>query len=85
MTRVQYVLTLMLLLLGSSSVFAEQCGWPERDALETIVPVTSDDGSHASGVVIERNMVLTAAHAVDEHYQSYICLLYTSPSPRDRG
>ena len=72
MTRVQYVLTLMLLLLGSSSVFAEQCGWPERDALETIVRVTSDDGSHASGVVIERNMVLTAAHAVDEHYQSYI-------------
>ena len=72
MTRVQYVLTLMLLLLGSSSVFAEQCGWPERDALETIVRVTSDDGSHASGVVIERNMVLTAAHAVNEHYQSYI-------------
>lgn len=71
MTRVRYVLTLMLL-LGSSSVFAEQCGWPERDALETIVRVTSDDGSHASGVVIERNMVLTAAHAVNEHYQSYI-------------
>ena len=71
MTRVRYVLTLMLL-LGSSSVFAEQCGWPERDALETSVRVTSDDGSHASGVVIERNMVLTAAHAVNEHYQSYI-------------
>jgi len=61
-----------MLLVGSSNVFAEQCGWPERDALETVVRVTSDDGSHASGVVIDRNMVLTAAHAVDEHYQSYI-------------
>jgi len=71
MTRIQTVFTLMLLMAGSS-VYADQCGWPESDALETVVRVTSDDGSHASGVVIDRNTVLTAAHAVDEHYQSYI-------------
>lgn len=71
MTRVQCVFTLMLL-VGSSCVLAEQCGWPESDALETVVRVTSDDGSHASGVVIDHNTVLTAAHAVDEHFQSYI-------------
>lgn len=71
MTRVKCVFTMMLF-FASSSVLAEQCGWPESDALETVVRVTSDDGSHASGVVIDRNMVLTAAHAVDEAFQSYI-------------
>jgi len=71
MTRVKCVFA-VLMLVGSSNALAEQCGWPERDALETVVRVTSDDGSHASGVVIEQDTVLTAAHAVDEHFQSYI-------------
>lgn len=62
----------VVLLLTHSSGFAEQCGWPEGDALETVVRVTSDDGSHASGVVVDQDMVLTAAHAVDEQFQSYI-------------
>ena len=71
MMRVKFFITTALL-LASSGVLAEQCGWPKSDALETVVRVTSDDGSHASGVVIDQNMVLTAAHAVDEHFQSYI-------------
>lgn len=71
MSKVQTVFVVALL-MGCGSATAEQCGWPESDALETVVRVTSDDGSHASGVVIDRNTVLTAAHAVDEHFQSYI-------------
>jgi len=71
MTRLKFFFT-MVIFIGHSSAFAEQCGWPEGDALETVVRVTSDDGSHASGVVIDQNMVLTAAHAVDEQFQSYI-------------
>ncbi len=54
--------------------FAEQCGWPQHDSLDTVVRVTSDDGSHASGVVIGTNRVLTAAHAIDEHFQSYVLI-----------
>ena len=53
---------------------AANCGWPERDALESVVRVMSDDGSHASGVVFADGRVLTAAHALDEHYQSYVLI-----------
>ncbi len=56
------------------NVMAEQCGWPQQDALASVVRVTSDDGSHASGVVVGINRVLTAAHAIDEHYQSYVLI-----------
>ncbi|OED39444.1 hypothetical protein AB833_15395 [Chromatiales bacterium (ex Bugula neritina AB1)] len=55
-------------------VMADQCGWPQQDALASVVRVTSDDGSHASGVVIGINRVLTAAHAIDEHYRSYVLI-----------
>lgn len=52
--------------------YADNCGWPEQQALSSVVRVTSDDGSHASGVVVGPNRVLTAAHAIDEAYQSYV-------------
>ncbi len=54
------------------AAYAENCGWPAPEALDSVVRVTSDDGSHASGVVIGADRVLTAAHAIDEQYQSYI-------------
>ncbi len=43
---------------------APECEWPDELALEAILPIATDNGSHASGVVIARNKVLTAAHAV---------------------
>ncbi len=55
-------------------VFAANCGWPEQDALESVVRVMSDDGSHASGVVVAPGRVLTAAHALDERFQSYVLI-----------
>lgn len=51
---------------------ADNCGWPEQKALESVVRVTSEDGSHASGVVVGPNRVLTAAHAIDEAFKSFI-------------
>ncbi len=53
---------------------ASKCGWPEQDALESVVRVMSDDGSHASGVVVDDGWVLTAAHALDEQYQAYVLI-----------
>ncbi len=70
MTRSWIAVLASLLLVPTA--YAESCGWPAQDALESVVRVTSDDGSHASGVVIGDNRVLTAAHAIDEQYQSYV-------------
>ncbi len=63
-----------VLFTSQSAAYAANCGWPEQDALESVVRVMSDDGSHASGVVVGPNRVLTAAHAIDEHFQSYVLI-----------
>lgn len=65
-------IALLAALLIAPAAQAENCGWPEQDALASVVRVTSEDGSHASGVVVGPNRVLTAAHAIDQAYQSYI-------------
>jgi len=65
-------LFVVVALLVASNASADGCGWPENQALDSVVRVQSDDGSHASGVVVAVNKVLTAAHAIDERYQSYI-------------
>lgn len=57
-----------------ATVSANNCGWPQQDALESVVRVMSDDGSHASGVVVGNGTVLTAAHALDEQFQSYVLI-----------
>lgn len=44
--------------------FTHDCAQPDRDTLTAIVPVATDHGSHASGIVIDNNRVLTAAHAL---------------------
>ena len=41
------------------------CSGPGADALAAVLPVATDHGSHASGVVFQRGRVLTAAHAVE--------------------
>ena len=56
--------------VGASSFIAEQhyvphsCQQPDATTLRAIVPVATDHGSHASGVVFAEGLVLTAAHAV---------------------
>lgn len=44
--------------------FASVCAEPDEMTLAAIVPVATDHGSHASGIVFDDNRVLTAAHAV---------------------
>ncbi len=51
---------------------AQDCGWPDDKTLEAILPVATDHGSHASGVVFARNRVLTAAHAVEGAQQFFV-------------
>ncbi len=58
---------------GASPVWAStECAWPDNKTLEAILPVATDHGSHASGVVFAPNRVLTAAHAVDGADQFFV-------------
>ena len=41
-----------------------RCGWPDSTSLQAVLAVAAEDGSYASGVVVARNRVLTAAHAI---------------------
>ena len=56
---------LLLTVLGTTVQAATGCDWPDDKTLEAILPVATDSGSHASGVVFAPNRVLTAAHAVE--------------------
>ena len=49
---------------GVTTAGRQECRWPDAGALAAILPVATDRGSHASGVVIAPDRVLTAAHAV---------------------
>lgn len=51
---------------------APECVWPDDKTLEAILPVATDHGSHASGVVFASNRVLTAAHAIEGAEQYFV-------------
>jgi len=48
------------------------CGQPDNRTLRAILPVATDHGSYASGVVFDNNRVLTAAHAVQGGGHFYV-------------
>ncbi len=50
------------------------CNWPDATTLGAILPVAGEDGSYASGVVFDRNKVLTAAHALDSSFRVFVSI-----------
>ncbi len=48
------------------------CTQPDASTLRAILPVATDHGSQATGVVFDRNRVLTAAHAVSGGGQFFV-------------
>ncbi len=56
----------------SFAAVASECEWPDNQTMASVLPVATDDGSYASGVVIARNRVLTAAHAVENSDQAFV-------------
>lgn len=50
---------------------ATACYWPDTTALDAVVPIAGEDGSYASGVVINRNRILTAAHALSTSHRVF--------------
>lgn len=53
-------------------VVATHCSGPDDRSLAAILPVATDHGSHASGVVFAQNRVLTAAHALQGASQYFV-------------
>lgn len=60
----------------SLTAMATECEWPDTQTMASVLPVATDDGSYASGVVIARNRVLTAAHAVENSDQAFVRINY---------
>jgi len=75
MQSTKKIIGALLVCLGLWStqvVAAPECVWPDDKALEAILPVATDHGSHASGVVFASNRVLTAAHAIEGAGQFFV-------------
>lgn len=51
-------------LIDHQQLSISACSRPDFQTLQAILPVATDSGSQASGIVIDENRVLTAAHAV---------------------
>ncbi len=43
------------------------CQWPNNQTLDSVVPIQSGQISHASGVVVSNNLVITAAHVLEDY------------------
>ena len=43
------------------------CNWPSSTILDSIVAIESGKSSHASGVVVSDNLVITAAHVLEDY------------------
>lgn len=59
-------------LLDQKLLSLSACSRPDSQTLQAILPVATDSGSQASGIVYEKNRVLTAAHAVAEGAQLFV-------------
>ncbi len=65
---------LAFFLLSTSGTASPTCQWPSNQILESIVPIESGENSHASGVVVSDNLVITAAHALEDYYNTVIAI-----------
>ena len=58
---------LFIIIISTGCVIADPlCSRPGRETLTSIVRIATFDGGNASGVVVDQNMVLTVAHAINE-------------------
>jgi len=61
-----------LRLLDEQRLSLSACAQPDLQTLQAILPVATDGGSQASGIVFDTNRVLTAAHAVTDGGQLFV-------------
>jgi S1-C subfamily serine protease len=66
------LLVVLFLLVSTSKASELTCDWPSNRVLDSIVPIESGKNSHASGVVVSNNVVLTAAHVLEDYYETIV-------------
>ena len=52
---------------ASDQIAELNCNWPSSTVLDSIVAIESGTSSHASGVVVSNNLVITAAHVLEDY------------------
>ena len=63
----KHILVLVVFVFASTAMATESfCQWPNNQTLDSIVPIQSGQTSHASGVIISNNLVITAAHVLED-------------------
>lgn len=63
----KHILILVVFMFTSAAKATEKfCQWPNNQTLDSIVPIQSGQNSHASGVIISNNLVITAAHVLED-------------------
>ena len=61
------LITLLNCLVSTSFAVEPNCQWPTHQALSSIVPIVSGEDSYASGVIVSDNLIITAAHALEDY------------------
>lgn len=62
-----FVIVVFFITVSVSHATDFKCHWPNSQILDSIVPIESGDNSHASGVVVSNNIVITAAHVLEDY------------------
>ena len=65
-------IVLIYLLTSVGNAADPTCHWPNNQILDSIVPIESGENSHASGVVVSNNLVITAAHVLEDYYDTAV-------------
>lgn len=60
------IVILFVAAVSASKTVALTCQWPTSQILNSIVPIESGASSRASGVVVSNNLVITAAHVLED-------------------
>lgn len=68
------IVVVFFLLVSTSNASDLTCHWPSNRVLDSIVPIESGKNSHASGVVVSNNLVLTAAHVLEDYYETVVAV-----------
>ncbi len=71
---VVFFLVFCCLLVSKGNASELACHWPSSRVLDSIVPIESGKNSHASGVVVSNNLVLTAAHVLEDYYETVVLI-----------
>ncbi|MFK7815833.1 MAG: trypsin-like peptidase domain-containing protein [Gammaproteobacteria bacterium] len=69
-----FFLVTCCLLMSAGNASDLTCHWPSSRVLGSIVPIESGKNSHASGVVVSNNLVLTAAHVLEDYYETVVAI-----------